>query len=101
MTETTENPKIEEVTPQEIENQSRLEQEVFVEPKREVTWRSFIKISGFTIVFISLALISMTIGLIMYYVSSRPMVQNAGFWIIFVGVAIFLLTIIFGFERVH
>ncbi|MCG3252620.1 MAG: hypothetical protein KAX09_02125 [Candidatus Heimdallarchaeota archaeon] len=100
MLETSETQENIEDVPQESELQSYLEQEIFVEPKRKVTWRSFIRISGFTITFVSLALISMIIGLVMYYGFSGTMVRNAGFWIIFVGVGLFLLTIIFGFERV-
>ena len=100
MPETNVTQEESEETTQDEELQSYLEQEIFVEPKRKVTWRSFIKISGFTITFVSLALISMTIGLIMYYGFSAPMVTKAGFWIIFVGVGLFLVSVIFGFERV-
>ena len=100
MLETSEIQETTEDTTQDSELQSYLEQEIFVEPKRKVTWRSFIRISVFTITFVSLALLSMIIGLVMYYGFSGAMVQNAGFWIIFVGVGLFLLTIIFGFERV-
>jgi len=101
MLETSETQENNEDTTQDDNLQSYLEQEVFVEPKPKVTWRSFIRISGFTITFVSLALISMIIGLVMYYGFTGSMVKNAGFWIIFVGVGLFLLTIIFGFERVN
>jgi len=101
MLETSEVQENNEDTTQENELQSYLEQEIFVDPKRKVTWQSFIRISGFTITFVSLALISMIIGLVMYYGFTGPIVKNAGFWIIFVGVGLFLLTIIFGFERVN
>ena len=101
MLETNETQDNNEETTEDNELQSYLEQEIFVEPKRKVTWRSFIKISGFTITFVSLALIAMILGLAMYYGFSAPMVKNAGFWIIFVGVGLFLVSVIFGFERVH
>ncbi len=100
MLETSETQENNEDATQDSELQSYLEQEIFVEPKRKVTWRSFIRISGFTITFVSLALLSMIIGLVMYYGFSGTMVQNAGFWIIFVGVGLFLISVIFGFERV-
>ncbi|GAJ04403.1 unnamed protein product [marine sediment metagenome] len=100
MLETSETQENNEDATPDNELQAYLEQEIFVEPKRKVTWRSFIRISGFTITFVSLALISMIIGLIMYYGFSGVMVQNAGFWIIFVGVGLFLISVIFGFERV-
>ncbi len=101
MSETDEAQENMEDTTDDSKLQAYLEQEIFVEPKEKKTWRSFIKISGFTIVLVVLALISMILGLIMYYGFSAPMVTNAGFWIIFIGVGLFLLTIIFGFERVH
>jgi hypothetical protein len=101
MLETNDTIENSEEPTQDEKLQSYLEQEIFVEPKRKVTWRSFIRISGFTTTFVSLAIISMIIGLIMYYGFSAPMVTNAGFWIIFVGVGLFLVTIIFGFERVN
>jgi hypothetical protein len=101
MMETTKPEETTEETAQDSELQAYLEQEIFVEPKPKVTWRSFIKISGFTITLVSLALLSMIIGLVMYYGFSAPMVTNAGFWIIFVGVGLFLISVIFGFERVH
>ncbi len=100
MLETSETQENSEDTNPDNELQSYLEQEIFVEPKRKVTWRSFIRISGFTITFVSLALISMIIGLVMYYGFSGTMIRNAGFWIIFVGVGLFLISVIFGFERV-
>jgi len=101
MKETSEPLEKTENDTQDSKLQSYLEQEVFVEPKEKRTWRSFVKISGFTIVLVILSLISMILGLVMYYGFSAPMVTNAGFWIIFVGVGLFLLTIIFGFERIH
>lgn len=100
MLETSETQENNEDATQDSELQSYLEQEIFVEPKRKVTWRSFIRISGFTITFVSLALLSMIIGLVMYYGFSGTMVNNAGFWMIFVGVGLFLISVIFGFERV-
>ncbi|NPE08436.1 MAG: hypothetical protein GNW80_09170 [Asgard group archaeon] len=89
MLETSETQENSEDTNPDNELQSYLEQEIFVEPKRKVTWRSFIRIS-----------VSMIIGLVMYYGFSGTMIRNAGFWIIFVGVGLFLISVIFGFERV-
>jgi cytochrome c biogenesis protein CcdA len=83
-------------------NQSDEQQEVtFTEKERKITWRSFIQISGFTIIFFIIAIVLMVIGLILFYKTSTALRENAGFWLIFSGVIVFLFTVIFGFEKIE
>ncbi|NHJ46729.1 MAG: hypothetical protein FK733_02965 [Asgard group archaeon] len=73
----------------------------FVEKEKKITWRSFLKISGFTITFVVISLVLMIVGLILFYKTSSPLKGNAGYWMILAGVILFLLTVIFGFEKIE
>jgi len=72
-----------------------------VEVKKKLTLRSFIKISGFTITFASIAILLMIIGLILFYRIGGSLRENVGYWMIFAGVILFLLTVVFGFEKIE
>ncbi len=91
-----------ETTFEESDEENMLfEEEIFVDSSRKFTFRSFLRMSGITIVFLLLAAVVMIIGLIVYYYTATETLRNAGFWLIIVGVIVFLLTIIFGFERIE
>ena len=70
------------------------------EPKRP-SFRSFIKLSGITIVSISIAFISIILGIILFYTTTTKAANDAGLWLSIIGVVIFMFTIIFGFERIE
>ncbi|NHK31240.1 MAG: hypothetical protein FK730_07805 [Asgard group archaeon] len=72
-----------------------------IEKKKKVTWKSFLRISGLTIVFALISTILMIVGLVLFYKSGVDPVTNAGKWMIVSGVIIFLFTIIFGFEKIE
>ena len=72
-----------------------------LEEEKKFTLRIFLKKSGLTISFASLAIILMVVGLIVFYRINGSLSQNAGFWMILLGVGIFLLTVIFGFEKLE
>ncbi|MBN1328013.1 MAG: hypothetical protein JXA54_00945 [Candidatus Heimdallarchaeota archaeon] len=69
--------------------------------EKKVNWRSFIKISGFTITFAAISILLIIIGLILFYRADGLLRNNVGFWMILAGVIIFLLTVILGFEKVE
>ncbi|NHJ85277.1 MAG: hypothetical protein FK734_07430 [Asgard group archaeon] len=67
---------------------------------KKFTFKSFLRMSGFTIVFSIISVILMVVGIILFYKIDTAVSQNAGFWIVLTGVVIFLLTVIFGFNKV-
>ncbi len=91
-----------EITIQEFDEENMLiEEEIFVDSPRKFTFRSFLKMSGITIIFLLVSAIIMLVGLIVFYYTIADPVKNVGFWLIIAGVIVFLLTIIFGFERIE
>ena len=78
-----------------------IEEEIFVDSPRKFTFRSFLKMSGITIIFLLVSAVIMIIGLIVFYYTAAEAIKNVGFWLIITGVIVFLLTIIFGFERIE
>ncbi len=86
------------VTPESDDQQStELEQSI---KEKKVNWRSFIKVSGFTITFTAISILLITIGLILFYKTEAVLRTNVGFWMILAGVIVFLLTVILGFEKI-
>ena len=71
------------------------------EKRKKITWKSFLRFSGFTIIFALISTILMIVGLVLFYKSGVDSVTNAGKWMIVSGVIIFLFTIIFGFEKIE
>lgn len=90
-----------EIVIQEFDEEDMLiEEEIFVDSPRKFTFRSFLKMSGITIIFLLISAIIMIVGLIVFYYTVAETIKNAGFWLIITGVVVFFLTIIFGFERI-
>jgi len=69
-----------------------------VAPKK-TPYQTFLKFSGFTLIFIGVAIILMIAGIIVFYRTGAIVKENAGFWLALIGVVMFLFTVIFGFER--
>ncbi|HUT82354.1 MAG TPA: hypothetical protein VMZ29_14230 [Candidatus Bathyarchaeia archaeon] len=90
----------ENITTQDSNEQQTTELEQPIKEKK-VSWRSFMKISGFTITFAAISIVLIIIGLILFYKADGLLRNNAGFWIILAGVIVFLLTVILGFEKVE
>lgn len=87
---------------QEFDEEDMLiEEEIFVDSSRKFTFRSFLKMSGITIIFLLVSAVIIIVGLIVFYYNAAETLKNAGFWMIIVGVIVFFLTIIFGFERIE
>ena len=90
-----------EIQKTEDEEEILLEEEIFVDSKKKFTLRSFLKMSGITIIFLVVAAILMIAGLAVFYYTAAEPTRNVGFWLIVAGVVTFLLTMIFGFERIE
>ena len=78
-----------------------LEQEIFVDDSKRITFKSFLKTNAITLIFMFLSAIAMIIGLFLFYWLEEELIKNAGFWLIISGVVAFLLTIIFGFQKLE
>ncbi|MHA1125840.1 MAG: hypothetical protein ACTSO7_10955 [Candidatus Heimdallarchaeota archaeon] len=70
------------------------------EPKR-FTLKTFLRKSGLSIVLGGIAILTIILGVILYYTGNNPTTQKTGLWLGIVGVVIFMLTTIFGFERIE
>ncbi len=98
-----------DLSPEEIETEVQefdeedmlIEEEIFVDSPRKFTFRSFLKMSGITIILLLVSAVIMLVGLIVFYYTAAETIKNVGFWLIISGVIVFLLTIIFGFERIE
>jgi len=66
---------------------------------KKTSFQRFLKFSGFTLIFVGIAIILMIAGLVIFYRTGEIVKENAGFWLALSGVIIFLFTVIFGFER--
>ncbi|MHA1556770.1 MAG: hypothetical protein ACTSPM_07530 [Candidatus Heimdallarchaeota archaeon] len=96
------SPEEVEIEVQEFDEENMLiEEEIFVDSPRKFTFRSFLKMSGITIILLLVSAVIMLVGLIVFYYTAAETVKNVGFWLIISGVIVFLLTIIFGFERIE
>lgn len=68
---------------------------------RKFTFKDFLRISGLTILSLSLSAIVIIVGLFLFYWTRTDLVKNAGFWMILVGVVAFMVTVVVGFEKIE